>query len=199
MAVPQDRRDGVSDGGAVGKQSQLSGLMGSTFTALDSKVQNGKEKEREEPCLHPPQRRQAKPGASQPGASGLCASSLPTLEGRGWVEIWPKLLSSLSLASTAELGQLVSSPGMVPSLAAGRRAVHPCSTVGTEEKSLSGVGERVGWGAVALGCAGQGLKQSPTVAGGELSPHSMDSMGKGAGQGHPERGNHAEFPRTTKP
>lgn len=34
----------MNDRGAVAKQSQLPGLMGSTFTALDSEVQDGKEK-----------------------------------------------------------------------------------------------------------------------------------------------------------
>lgn len=34
---------------------------------------------------------------------------------------------------------------------------------------------------MALACAGQGLKQNPTVPGEELSHHSMESMGKGAG------------------
>lgn len=39
------------------------------------------------------------------------------------------------------------------------------------------------WGgcAVALGCAGQSLKQSPTTSGGKLPSHCMDGVGSGAG------------------
>lgn len=84
--------------GMVGKQSQLSGLMGSTFTALDSEVQNGKEKG--EGRALPAHTAQASQAWGQPArASGLWAFSLPPHpEGPGWVEIWPKLLSSLSPA-----------------------------------------------------------------------------------------------------
>lgn len=69
MAVPQDGHDSANDRGATGKQSQLSGLTGSAFAALDGEVQNGKEKgEGRALFAHTPLHRQAKLGGQAAGS-----------------------------------------------------------------------------------------------------------------------------------
>lgn len=133
-----------------------------------------RKREREEPCLH----RQASQAWGQPArARGLCASSVPTLQGRGWVEIWPKLLSSLSPAQLNWGNWYLVSSSITGSR---ERSCASLQCSGHQGKLLEWDLGGVGCGAVALGCAEQALK-SFTVPGGELSPHSMESMGIGAG------------------
>lgn len=150
MAAPQDGRDGANDRGAMGKQSQLSGLTGSVFTALDGEVQNGKEKREGRALLaHTPLRRPAKLGGQAAGSKRpLCF--LPLHPGGTWLggDLAKPLI--LSLASTAELGQLVSSTGAVLASAAGRSAVHPYSAMRAKEKVLGWDGRAYGMGVLWL-------------------------------------------------
>lgn len=136
MAAPQDGRDGTNDGGVMGKQSQLSGLTGSAFAALDGEVQNGKEK-REGRALfvHTPLCRPAKLGGQADGSKRpLCFLLLHP--GGTWLggDLAKRLV--FSLTSAAELGQLVSSTSAVLASAAGRSVVHPYSAMRAKEKVL---------------------------------------------------------------
>lgn len=128
-------------------------------------------------CTHTP----VQPSQARgPGARGLFASSLSTLERRGWVEVWPKP-HILWLASAAELGQLVPSTSTVLALQQGEAECIPAVPWG----ECPGVGWEDVWDgcAVALGCTGQGLKQSPIVSGEKVSSPCMASMGNSTERG----------------
>lgn len=184
-----------------GKQSQLSGLMGSTFTALDSEVQNGKEKG-EGRALSA---QAGKPSLGPASQSKRPLCFLPPHPAGTWLGGDLAKAPVLSLASTAELGQLVSS-----------------SITGSRERSCASLqcnghqGKLLEWdlGVCGMGCCGfrvcrAGFKGSFTVPGGELSPHSMENMGigaeprEGAAQGtrapRKRRGKPCRIPRRTNP